>query len=81
MFFEEITPIEKLHEILCNAAPELCTEWLESALLRLAACELALEDLNICEDTISGLSSDIRTIKLANSLAIDAMATILSQNG
>ena len=80
MFFEDVTPMEKLYEIICNASPILAKNCLEDILLRLAACELAMESAQIDENSVNALLRDAKTVKLADSLAIDAMAAILSRN-
>jgi hypothetical protein len=80
MFFEDVTPIEKLHEIMCHASKDLAKNELENILLRLAAHEVALEQNGIAEKVALELMSSDRAIKLADSIAIDSMATILSHN-
>jgi len=81
MFFEDITPTQKLHEILCHASPDLSVEWLGATLRRLAGCELALENAGISEEAVRGFENESRASVMVDSFAIDAMATILSQNG
>ncbi len=80
MFFEDVTPIQRYHQILCHANPELATRAIEAILMKLAACEVALERKDIDENYVYSLLTDEQVIKLADSIAIDSMATIVSHN-
>lgn len=80
MFFEDVTPIQRLHEIMCHANPDLAKNALEGILIKLAACEVALDRKDIDENYVYSLLTDEQVIKLADSIAIDTMATIVSHN-